>query len=96
MRRVDQAILEHMIQSDAEFIMEVTDKTKADVKVSGTHFVGAQGLTTLKGGTLIDYEGQIRLLEIAQVPSDHVEDFKSSEFFFGPLECVTERFIRSS
>ena len=32
-----------------------------------------------KGGTLIDYDGQIRLLEIAQVPSDHVEDFKSSE-----------------
>jgi UTP--glucose-1-phosphate uridylyltransferase len=30
---------------------------------------------------LIDYDGQIRLLEIAQVPSDHVEDFKSSKFF---------------
>lgn len=29
---------------------------------------------------MIDYDGQIRLLEIAQVPSDHVEDFKSSEF----------------
>lgn len=25
----------------------------------------------------IDYEGSIRLLEIAQVPSEHVEDFKS-------------------
>jgi UTP--glucose-1-phosphate uridylyltransferase len=62
---VDQAILEHMIQSEAEFIMEVTDKTKADVK----------------GGTLIDYDGQIRLLEIAQVPSDHVEDFKSIRKF---------------
>ena len=33
MKRVDQAILEHMIQTEAEFIMEVTDKTKADVKV---------------------------------------------------------------
>jgi len=62
---VDQAILEHMIESGAEFIMEVTDKTKADVK----------------GGTLIDYDGQIRLLEIAQVPSDHVEDFKSIRKF---------------
>ena len=30
---------------------------------------------------MIDYDGQIRLLEIAQVPSDHVEDFKSSKFF---------------
>lgn len=50
-----------MIDTQAEFLMEVTDKTKADVK----------------GGTIIDYEGQVRLLEIAQVPNEHVEDFKS-------------------
>ena len=36
--------------------MEVTDKTKADIK----------------GGTLIDYEGAVHLLEVAQVPSAHV------------------------
>jgi UDP-N-acetylglucosamine pyrophosphorylase len=35
----DLKILQHMIDSQSEFIMEVTDKTKADVK----------------GGTLIDY-----------------------------------------
>ncbi|KAF8622650.1 hypothetical protein AX15_006761 [Amanita polypyramis BW_CC] len=62
---VDESILQHMIDSDAEFLMEVTDKTKADVK----------------GGTLIDYDGSIRLLEIAQVPSEHVEDFKSVRKF---------------
>jgi len=62
---VDQSILEHMINTETEFLMEVTDKTKADVK----------------GGTLIDYEGQIRLLEIAQVSSEHVEDFKSIRKF---------------
>ncbi|KAJ8522506.1 hypothetical protein ONZ45_g939 [Pleurotus djamor] len=62
---VDENILQHMIDSKAEFLMEVTDKTKADVK----------------GGTLIDYEGSIRLLEIAQVPSEHVEDFKSVRKF---------------
>ena len=62
---VDTRILEHMHQSGAEFLMEVTDKTKADVK----------------GGTLINYEGNVRLLEIAQVPSDHVEDFKSVRKF---------------
>lgn len=60
---VDEKILQHMIDSRAEFLMEVTDKTKADIK----------------GGTLIDYEGSIRLLEIAQVPSEHVEDFKSGK-----------------
>ncbi|KAI0266824.1 UTP-glucose-1-phosphate uridylyltransferase [Gloeopeniophorella convolvens] len=62
---VDQQILQHMIDTQAEFIMEVTDKTKADVK----------------GGTIIDYDGSIRLLEIAQVPSEHVEDFKSVRKF---------------
>jgi len=62
---VDQGILQHMIDSQSEFIMEVTDKTKADVK----------------GGTLIDYEGTVRLLEIAQVPSEHVEDFKAIRKF---------------
>ncbi|KAL4253536.1 UDPGP type 1 family protein [Abortiporus biennis] len=62
---VDEKILQHMIDSQAEFIMEVTDKTKADIK----------------GGTLIDYEGTIRLLEVAQVASEHIEDFKSVRKF---------------
>ena len=30
---VDESILQHMIDSQAEFLMEVTDKTKADIKV---------------------------------------------------------------
>jgi len=62
---VDLKILKHLVDSQAEFLMELTDKTKADVK----------------GGTLIDYDGQVRLLEIAQVPSEHVEDFKSIRKF---------------
>ncbi|KAF5273103.1 hypothetical protein FQA39_LY07593 [Lamprigera yunnana] len=48
-----------------EFVMEVTDKTRADVK----------------GGTLIQYENKLRLLEIAQVPKEHVDDFKSVKTF---------------
>jgi UTP--glucose-1-phosphate uridylyltransferase len=48
-----------------EFLMELTDKTKADVK----------------GGTLIKYEHHLRLLEIAQVPKEHVADFKSVKKF---------------
>jgi len=62
---VDLRILKHLVDSQAEYLMELTDKTKADVK----------------GGTIIDYEGQVRLLEIAQVPSEHVEDFKSVRKF---------------
>lgn len=48
-----------------EFLMEVTDKTRADVK----------------GGTLIEYEGRQRLLEIAQVPKENVDEFKSVNKF---------------
>lgn len=62
---VDTKILNHMLETGAEYIMELTDKTRADVK----------------GGTLVNYEGQIRLLEIAQVPNEHVEDFKSIKKF---------------
>lgn len=62
---VDLSILEHMAESGAEFIMEVTNKTLADVK----------------GGTLIDYGGRIKLLELAQVPQDKVEEFKSIKKF---------------
>ena len=53
---VDLSILKHMMESNSEFLMEVTDKTKADIK----------------GGTLIDYNDNVRLLEIAQVPPEHV------------------------
>ncbi|KAL2252621.1 UNVERIFIED_CONTAM: UTP--glucose-1-phosphate uridylyltransferase [Sesamum indicum] len=44
---------------------QVTPKTLADVK----------------GGTLISYEGRVQLLEIAQVPDEHVNEFKSIEKF---------------
>ncbi|VDD86626.1 unnamed protein product [Enterobius vermicularis] len=49
----------------SEFVMEVTNKTRADVK----------------GGTLIQYENRMMLLEIAQVPKDYVEEFKSVSKF---------------
>jgi len=62
---VDTKILAHMASTGAEFIMEVTDKTRADVK----------------GGTLIIQQEGICLLEIAQVPAAHVEDFKSAKKF---------------
>ncbi|TQE03750.1 hypothetical protein C1H46_010724 [Malus baccata] len=62
---VDLKILHHLIKNKNEFIMEVTPKTLADVK----------------GGTLISYEGKVQLLEIAQVPEEHVDEFKSIEKF---------------
>lgn len=62
---VDLGILKHIVDTESEYIMELTDKTRADVK----------------GGTIINYEGNVRLLEIAQVPAEHVEEFKSIKKF---------------
>lgn len=62
---VDLGILSECMKDDMQFFMEVTDKTRADVK----------------GGTLIKYEGKLRLLEVAQVPKNHEEDFKSVKKF---------------
>ncbi|XP_028657941.1 UTP--glucose-1-phosphate uridylyltransferase-like [Erpetoichthys calabaricus] len=69
---VDLHLLSEMLHRDlqnpettCDFLMEVTDRTQAD----------------RKGGSLIEIDGKLRLLEIAQVPPEHVEDFLSvSEF----------------
>ncbi|OAF70629.1 hypothetical protein A3Q56_01605 [Intoshia linei] len=45
--------------------MEVTPKTKSDIK----------------GGTLINFKGETRLLEIAQVPSNRIKEFKNIQNF---------------
>lgn len=58
---VDLKLLEYFATNNYEFLMEVTDKTRADVK----------------GGTLIEYNGALRLLEIAQVPANKKSEFTS-------------------
>ncbi|KAM0734883.1 UTP--glucose-1-phosphate uridylyltransferase [Formica fusca] len=63
--KILKSLLSEVPESSLEFVMEVTDKTRADVK----------------GGTLIKYEDKLRLLEIAQVPKDHIDDFKSVKTF---------------
>ena len=66
---IDLSILNYLLSQSceqrSEFVMEVTDKTKADVI----------------GGTLIKYKEKLRLLEISQVPKDYVEDFKAVSKF---------------
>ena len=54
-----------MANNGPDFAMEVTAKTINDIK----------------GGTIISYEGSPKLLEIAQVPPEHVY-FLLSFFFF--------------
>lgn len=64
---IDIAILSYMASCGAGFVMEVTPKTLADVK----------------GGTLVWNAAQrkIKLLELAQVPPEHVKDFESIDIF---------------
>jgi len=62
---VDLSILNHMETQKLDFAVEVTPKTMLDVK----------------GGTLIDQNGQLRLLELAQVPREHIPDFESIRKF---------------
>ena len=95
---VDDKILQHMIDSQAEFIMEVTDKTKADIKVQEIPSLALFNAVTVvvQGGTIIDYEGSIRLLEVAQVPNEHVEDFKSGEYPLCLLPVSASEFVFST
>lgn len=67
---VDLKILNYLLNPPSgveapEFVMEVTDKSKADIK----------------GGTLTNYEGKLRLLEISQVPKEYIDEFKSVSKF---------------
>lgn len=63
---VDLKILKVMKDKNAPFIMEVTPKTRADVK----------------GGTLVETsKNKLELLEIAQVPKLYKEEFKSVKKF---------------
>ncbi len=61
----DSKILNHMVDKKIPFLIEVTPKTLADVK----------------GGTLYEDEGRLKLLEIAQVPEEHIDEFCSQEKF---------------
>ena len=54
-----------MIKKEVPFLIEVTPKTPADVK----------------GGTLYEQNGKLKLLEIAQVPEEHIDEFCSQKKF---------------
>jgi UTP--glucose-1-phosphate uridylyltransferase len=62
---VDPVILNYMDQFNVPFLMEMTAKTAADVK----------------GGTLYQQEGKLKLLEIARVPDDKLDEFCAPEKF---------------
>jgi UTP--glucose-1-phosphate uridylyltransferase len=62
---VDPIILNYMDEFNVPFLMEVTAKTPADVK----------------GGTLYQQDGKLKLLEIAHVPDDKVDEFYDPKKF---------------
>ncbi len=62
---VEGKILNHFLQKTIPFLIELTSKTTAD----------------LKGGTVYQDQGRLRLLEIGNVPSEHVGEFQGMEKF---------------
>ena len=66
------------------WIYEISDKklTWRVHRVALSSVIMVSSVKKLETYTRADYEGSIRLLEIAQVPSEHVEDFKSGEFIY--------------
>ena len=90
---VDLDILHQCLAASQEFVMEVTEKTRADVKAGIQIFLWRADIfhttrvqlkyfsSCLQGGTLIQYEGKLRLLEVAQVAQERLEDFMSVKKF---------------
>lgn len=62
---ISPLILGMMVDAQSDFLMEVTRKTPADVK----------------GGAPAFIDGQANLLEIAQVPDTHLENFQNIDVF---------------
>ena len=62
---VDPVILNYMDEFNVPFLMEVTAKTPADVK----------------GGTLYQQDGKLKLLELARVPDDKIDEFYDQKKF---------------
>jgi len=62
---LDLSILGSMVAHNNDILMEMTPKTHADIK----------------GGTVIEYEGRMKLLETAQVPADKVNEFRTVRKF---------------
>jgi len=62
---VDSRILRFILEAEIPFLMEMTQKTPADVK----------------GGTLYQKGERLHLLEFANVPEAHVEEFRGKDKF---------------
>jgi UTP--glucose-1-phosphate uridylyltransferase len=62
---VDLRVLHYMVSEDIPFLMEVSPKTAADTK----------------GGTLYQEKGRIKLLEVANVPPEHIVEFCGQQKF---------------
>lgn len=62
---VDPRVLGYLAREGLDFAMEVTTRTRADIK----------------GGPLVRFDGRLMLLEGSQVEPQHLEDFRDLETF---------------
>ncbi|KAJ7901973.1 UTP-glucose-1-phosphate uridylyltransferase [Mycena olivaceomarginata] len=67
-------VLDQLLADGKEYLFVV------DQRILG-HMIHTHAEFLMEGGTLINYGGSMRLLEIAQVPSKHVDEFKSVRKF---------------
>ena len=61
----DISIMHHFAEKKMDYALELTPKTLNDIK----------------GGTLIRYGDRLKMLEVAQVPSDHLSEFQDISKF---------------
>ena len=47
----------------------------------------------IQGGTLVGYDGSLRLLEVAQVPPEHVNEFKSGRLRYALYFRLTKYLV---
>jgi UDP-N-acetylglucosamine pyrophosphorylase len=71
-------ILNWMKKNNVDFVMEVTDKTRSDIK----------------GGTLIEYEGKAKLFEIAQCPPSKVSFILNTHTSFGSSANYSQKMFK--
>ncbi|KAJ3811001.1 UTP-glucose-1-phosphate uridylyltransferase [Lentinula aff. lateritia] len=72
-------VLEQLLSEGKEYLF-VSNSDNMGGVVDTTilqHFIESDLEFLMEGGTLVNYDGTLRLLELGQVPFEHIEDFKS-------------------
>ncbi|KAJ3896806.1 UTP-glucose-1-phosphate uridylyltransferase [Lentinula edodes] len=72
-------VLEQLLSEGKEYLFVSNSDNLGGVVDTAIlqHFIESDLEFLMEGGTLVNYDGTLRLLELGQVPFEHIEDFKS-------------------